>query len=122
MDKTNLVSCDLLGTSHGGAVAMMAAALAPDRFRRLILVDPVNPWSEHGKRLTAFFSATLLSRRLFLNSCPVCDSCTSTITVACSATCDAFRPDSLEGYRKPLRIPGSYEYALDIAAVVEPRS
>jgi pimeloyl-ACP methyl ester carboxylesterase len=24
-------------------------------------------------------------------------------------------PDSLEGYRKPMRIPGSYEYALSVA-------
>ena len=38
MDKTGLGSCDLLGTSHGGAVAMLAASLAPDRIRTLILV------------------------------------------------------------------------------------
>ena len=42
-DKTGLAQFDLLGTSHGGAITMMAAALAPNRIRRLILVDPVNP-------------------------------------------------------------------------------
>src|SRR5258707_3940098 len=35
LDSVSVESCDLLGTSYGGAVAMMAAALAPDRFRRL---------------------------------------------------------------------------------------
>src|SRR6202049_4884048 len=66
MDKTDIASCDLLGTSHGGAVAMMLAALEPDRVRRLILVDPVNPWSAHGKRLTAFLSSIVIAP-LFLN-------------------------------------------------------
>src|SRR6476646_7177407 len=43
LDGVGVASCDLLGTSHGGAVAMMTAALAPERVRRLILVAPVNP-------------------------------------------------------------------------------
>ena len=54
---------DLLGTSHGGAVAMMAAAFAADRpvptVRRLILVAPVNPWSPHGKTLAPFLVTPL---------------------------------------------------------------
>lgn len=52
-------SCDLLGTSHGGAVAMMAAAECRGRHsalqvRRLVLVAPVNPYSAHGRRLAPF--------------------------------------------------------------------
>ena len=46
-EKLGLDSFDLLGTSRGGAVAMVAAALSskqdPARVRRLILVAPVNP-------------------------------------------------------------------------------
>jgi abhydrolase domain-containing protein 6 len=51
---------DLLGTSHGGGVAMMAAALPAQnsdhspRVKRLILVAPVNPWSPRGERLIPF--------------------------------------------------------------------
>src|SRR5580658_5493225 len=49
-------SFDLLGTSHGGAVAMMAAAecfsgKAGLELRRLVLVAPVNPYSAHGRCL-----------------------------------------------------------------------
>ncbi|MGA2990653.1 MAG: alpha/beta fold hydrolase [Candidatus Korobacteraceae bacterium] len=47
---------DLLGTSHGGALAMMMAALAPrqpqereELIGRLVLAAPVNPWSRAGR-------------------------------------------------------------------------
>ncbi len=40
---------------------MMAAALAPERVRRLILVAPVNPWSAHGRRLAPFLSSPPVS-------------------------------------------------------------
>ncbi len=113
MDKTNVVSCDLLGTSHGGAVAMMAAALAPDRFRRLILVDPVNPWSEHGKRLSILLSNPLVAPA-FLKLAPRLRTLHEYYHRRMFGDLRRIPPDSLEGYRKPLRIPGSYEYALDI--------
>ncbi len=52
---------DLLGTSHGGGVAIMTAALLAERgdsrLKRLILVAPVNPWSPHGKRLAPFLAS-----------------------------------------------------------------
>src|ERR1700688_728901 len=59
IERLEVSSFDLLGTSHGGAVAMMAAAecLAGDfnlRVRRLVLVAPVNPYSRHGQWLGAF--------------------------------------------------------------------
>src|ERR1700693_1413405 len=113
-DKIGLASCDLLVTSHGGAVAMLAASLAPDRFRKLILVDPVNPWSAHGKRLTAFLSSLLIAP-LFLNLAPHARSLDEFYLRRMFADPRRIPPDSLEGYRKPLRIPGSYEYALAVA-------
>ena len=97
---------DLLGTSHGGAVAIMVAALCAkrkdDRLKRLILVAPVNPWSPHGRWLAPFVGGRLGSllfrttverwrildyvwlRRLFADGSKI-------------------PPDSLEGYRKPIR-------------------
>lgn len=58
VDALGIAEFDLLGTSHGGAVAMLAAALCAERhdprLKRLILVAPVNPWSPHGKRLAPF--------------------------------------------------------------------
>jgi pimeloyl-ACP methyl ester carboxylesterase len=56
VEKLGVSSFDLLGTSHGGAVAMMAAAECVDKdsdvqVRRMVLVAPVNPFSKHGQRL-----------------------------------------------------------------------
>src|SRR5258708_39126858 len=53
-------SFDLLGTSHGGAVAMMAAAECVSgnsglHFRRPGMVAPVKPFSGHGGRVGAVF-------------------------------------------------------------------
>src|SRR4051812_175845 len=49
MDRVDAPTFDLLGTSHGGGVAVRMAAIAPHRVTKLILVDPVNPWSPHGR-------------------------------------------------------------------------
>ena len=114
MDKTGLAACDLLGTSHGGALSVMAAALAPDRFRRLILVDPVNPWSAHGKGLTAFLSSPLIAP-LFSTLTPHVRSLHGYYHRRMFGDPRRIPPDSLEGYRKPMRIPGSYEYAVAVA-------
>jgi 4,5:9,10-diseco-3-hydroxy-5,9,17-trioxoandrosta-1(10),2-diene-4-oate hydrolase len=51
--------CTLVGASHGGAVAVLAAALDPDRIERLILVAPANPWSSQGQ-----WRARVLSNRI----------------------------------------------------------
>jgi pimeloyl-ACP methyl ester carboxylesterase len=113
MDVTGVDGCDLLGTSHGGAVAMMMAALAPDRIRRLILVDPVNPWSAHGKRLTAFLS-NLLVAPLFVNLAPHTPGLHDYYHRRMFGDPRRIPPDSLAGYRKPMRLPGSYEYAIGV--------
>ena len=114
-----LGSFDLLGTSRGGPVAMAAAAqcldpasVKPD-VRRLVLVCPVNPYSPHGTRLAGFLGTRLGAngfrwvaghmpflfaywhRRLFGDR-------------------SKMPPDSLEGYKAPLAIPGLFEHALSI--------
>jgi len=110
---------DLLGTSHGGAVAMLAAAICAERhdprLKRLVLVAPVNPWSPHGKRLAPFagspfgsflfrhtigrwhFLDYLWLRRLFGDGAKI-------------------PPDSLEGYRMPVRENRAFEHALRIVS------
>src|SRR6202453_1270597 len=55
-EQLRLSFVDLLGTSHGGAVAMMAAeeflaAGSRVKLTSLVLVAPLNPFSSHGKRL-----------------------------------------------------------------------
>lgn len=49
LDAVGVNSCDLVGSSYGGATAIILAALAPSRVRHLILVSPANPWSRTGR-------------------------------------------------------------------------
>jgi pimeloyl-ACP methyl ester carboxylesterase len=49
LDAVQIDTCDLVAHSYGGATALMLAALAPSRVRRLALVSPANPWSGNGR-------------------------------------------------------------------------
>jgi len=112
-DALGLREFDLLGTSHGGAVAMMAAALSAGRVRRLILVAPVNPWSPRGRTLAPFLASPtgswlfrctverwrvfdhLWLRRLFGDASKI-------------------PPDSLAGYRIPVLQNHGFRYGASI--------
>jgi len=117
-DNLGLTTFDLLGTSRGGAEAMSAAAesIAANhggpRVRRLILVAPVNPFSQHGTWVAPFFGNRV----------------GAAIFRACVASMSFLYPywhkrmfgdrgiplDSLGGYEAPLAIPGLFEHALSI--------
>jgi len=113
LDAVGVESCDLLGTSQGGAVAMMAAAIAPQRVHRLILVAPVNPWSQHGKRLAPFLSSALVSA-LILRLGPCMEVAHDLALRRLYGDRKRIRPGTLEGYSAPLQIPGAFEYGLSV--------
>jgi pimeloyl-ACP methyl ester carboxylesterase len=50
LDAVGIKQCDLIGSSYGGATALIAASLQPSRFKRLVLVSPANPWSRSGRK------------------------------------------------------------------------
>lgn len=120
-ENLGLGSFDLLGTSRGGPVAMAAAALCMEsagsstpQVRRLVLVCPVNPYSPHGRWLAPFlgtgFGAAafrwVVARMPFLFPY---------LHGRLYAERSKIPPDSLEGYKAPLAIPGLFEHALSIA-------
>jgi len=113
MDAVGVENCDLLGTSHGGAVAMMAAATAPGRVRKLILVDPVNPWSAHGRLLSIVLSNFLIAP-IFRALMPRLSVLQRFYFHRLFADTRRIKPGTLEGYMKPLRRPGALEYGLGI--------
>jgi pimeloyl-ACP methyl ester carboxylesterase len=110
---------DLLGTSRGGAVAMVAAAqgggatgLSP-RVRRLVLVCPVNPYSRHGTWLAPFFG-TDLGARLFRVAWGRMRFLFPYWHGRLYGHQSKIPAGSLEGYKAPLAIPGLFEHALSI--------
>lgn len=59
LNATGLERVDLLGTSHGGAVAMVLAARYPERVRNIILHAPANPYSRIADPLISFYRTSL---------------------------------------------------------------
>jgi len=113
MDAAAINDCTLLGTSHGGAVVMRAAAIAPHRVRRLILVDPVNPWSAHGRTLSMLLSNPLVAPA-FLKYAPRLPMLQRFYFRRLFGDKRRMAPGTLEGYLRPLRRPGALEYGLKI--------
>jgi len=103
-DGLGICQFDLLGTSHGGGVAIMAAAVCADqktsRLRRLILVAPINPWSPRGKMFApllgsppgTFLFRKTIERWRFLDYIWLARLFGDTRKIP---------PDSLAGYRLP---------------------
>jgi pimeloyl-ACP methyl ester carboxylesterase len=113
LDSVGIDSCDLLGTSHGGAVAMRAASLAPERVRSLILVAPVNPWAAHGRRLAPFLSSTPVSW-LLLRCEPGLGMFHDTLLRRMYGDPGRIPPGTLAGYSAAFKIPGTLNYGLGV--------
>ncbi|HTC48664.1 MAG TPA: alpha/beta hydrolase [Candidatus Aquilonibacter sp.] len=111
-------SFDLLGTSHGGAVAMMAAeeCLSGNfglHLERLILVAPVNPYSAHGRRLAPFFGSNFGSA-LFRRFIPRMNLFYPYWHARMYGDRERIPAGTLEGYKAPLAKPGLFDHALSI--------
>ncbi|MGA9799263.1 MAG: alpha/beta hydrolase [Terriglobales bacterium] len=111
LDAAGIDSCDLLGTSHGGAVAMLTAALAPQRVRTLVLVAPVNPWSAHGRRLAPFLSSAPVSW-LLLRLEPGLGIVHDVLLRRLYGDPQRIPPGTLAGYSSAFKIPGTLKYSL----------
>jgi 4,5:9,10-diseco-3-hydroxy-5,9,17-trioxoandrosta-1(10),2-diene-4-oate hydrolase len=59
MDALHLDKADIVGTSHGGALAMLMAARYPDRVGKLVLAAPANPFSTQSNSLIRFYRSSL---------------------------------------------------------------
>jgi pimeloyl-ACP methyl ester carboxylesterase len=113
MDEAGIASCDLLGTSHGGALAMMAATLEPQRVRRLILVAPANPWSAHGRFLIPFLNNPVIEP-VFLHLAPRLRVLQEFFFRRLFGDSRRIRAGTLEGYLDRMRTRGSFEYGLSV--------
>jgi pimeloyl-ACP methyl ester carboxylesterase len=118
IEGLGISSFDLLGTSYGGAVAMMAAAecLSGDihpRIRRLVLVAPVNPFSRHGQRLAPFVGSDFgtASFRLII---PQMRFLYPYWHARLYGDRSHIPPEALDGYVAPLAKPGLFDHALSI--------
>jgi pimeloyl-ACP methyl ester carboxylesterase len=113
-------SFDLLGTSHGGAVAMVAAAECLSgnsglHLRRLVLAAPVNPYSAHGRRLAPFFGSNS-GAALFRFGAARMSFLYPYFHARMYGDRSRIPPGTLEGYMAPLAKPGLFERPLSIVS------
>jgi pimeloyl-ACP methyl ester carboxylesterase len=110
-------SFDLLGTSHGGAIAMtLAAMLAESKtpsVRRLILVDPAHPWS-YPRPLLMKLLRHRTGAALFRLLAPWMKFVHGYYLRRMYGDPRRIPPGTLEGYTAPLAVPGAYDYGLSI--------
>lgn len=106
-------SFDLLGTSHGGAVAMMLAAQAKGAVRRLILVDAAHPWSNPRPLLRKALSHSA-GAALFRLVAPHLKRTHARYLRRMYGDPRRIPPGTMEGYMAPLAARGAYDYALSI--------
>jgi pimeloyl-ACP methyl ester carboxylesterase len=92
---------------------MMAAAIAPERISRLVLVAPVNPWSSKGRFMAAFLSSPPVSP-IFLRVAPYLKFTHSYLLRRLYGNPSRIRPGTLQGYSEPFTLPGSFRHELGI--------
>jgi pimeloyl-ACP methyl ester carboxylesterase len=105
---------NVLGTSHGGGVALWVARLAREAgipLGRLVLVAPINPWSSHGRRLAPFaahpWTAAIVRASRFAYV-PV-----RRVTFArMYGDRSRVTEQALAGYARPLRVKGTVPHCL----------
>ena len=117
IERLEISSFDLLGTSRGGAVAMCAAAQCVSspklKIEKLILVAPVNPYSAHGRWMAPFF-ASPMGAAGFRWAVATLPSLFPFFHGRLYASREKIPPGSPEGYRAPLAKPGLVDHALSI--------
>jgi pimeloyl-ACP methyl ester carboxylesterase len=110
-------SCDLLGTSHGGPIAMMVAALTAEQnlrtVRRLILVDPAHPWAQPRPVLRKLLSRDS-GAALFRLLVPWIKLTHGYYLRRMYGDPRRIPPGTMAGYRAPLAAQGAYDYGLSV--------
>jgi len=113
MDAIGVAACDLVGSSYGGATALMAAALAPARIRTLVLVSPANPWSKIGSKRLALLNLPLMSA-IFPRAARMCTPLNAFSISRMFADSRQMPADTLRGYSLVLARDGVLEHAVKI--------
>lgn len=117
MEHFGMQQANVLGTSRGGGVAIVLAALAAQRskhlIRRLILSAPINPWSSYGRFLTRVLS-TAIGAPVVTRVLPRQHWLTRRYLRKLYGDPSRVAPGTIEGYTAGLEVPGSFEHILCI--------
>jgi pimeloyl-ACP methyl ester carboxylesterase len=113
LDALGVSSCDLVGSSYGGATAMMAAAMVPSRIRSLVLVSPANPWSSIGRKRIAALNLPLMSS-IFAPTARAFAPLNAFSIARMFGDPRRMPPDTIRGYTAAMARHGVIEHAVKI--------
>ncbi len=113
LDSIGVVDCDLVGSSYGGTTAMIVAGLAPSRIRSLILVSPANPWSRNGRKRLKLLRHPAVAYAFPKLARPF-RMLHSYFVRRMYGDPQRVTKEVLEGYARPLGLPGRFEHAVSI--------
>ncbi len=118
MRHFGMESADIVGSSRGGGLAIVMAAIAARtnellRIRRLVLVSPINPWSSHGKVLTRLL-ATTLGGLYVVHVQPRMRIISQRYFTSLYGDPKRIAPGAFEAYAAAMQPPGSFEHLLRI--------
>ena len=113
MDHLGIDRAPVVGTSHGGAVAMMMAVIDREeggrRISRLVLPAPVNPYSRGGRKRIALFSSPI-GAFLAVRSTPILRRTRKFFLERMYGDPRRITPGTAEGYAGPFEIPGTLHH------------
>jgi len=111
MDALAIDVADVSAASHGGSVAMMLAAIAPERVRSLVLFAPANPYSRATDWMLRAYASTLGGWAARM--APQLPAWIQRIALRRMFGDPRRIPEgSLEPYRQALRVPGTITHVL----------
>ncbi|MEO5935762.1 MAG: alpha/beta hydrolase [Terriglobales bacterium] len=113
MDAVGVPRAHLVGSSHGGTLAMLAAALAPERCDKVVAISPANPWSEKRRWQARVFATWWgsIAGRLAPYAAPVVHGY---FMMRLYADRSRVLPGTVAGYNAPLKVPGTVRYLLAV--------
>lgn len=118
LDHLGIGQFYLLGSSRGGGLAIVLAALLAQRgmlhrLPRMILSAPVNPWSGFGRRRAKWF-ATPLGRQYVVRVAPRLPSILEIYYRKLYGDPSRIAEGSIEGYAAGLLVPRSFHHLANI--------
>jgi pimeloyl-ACP methyl ester carboxylesterase len=113
LDAAGIHSCDLVGSSYGGATAVMLAGLVPERVRTLVLVSPANPWSKIGRKRLRFLRYSGV-RQVFPKAARAARPLHEYFVRRMWGNPAQVTAETLHGYSRPLVQPGIFEHSVKI--------
>lgn len=112
MDAVQIPGADVLGSSHGGSVAMKMAFMEPNRVRSMILVSPAHPYANRLKHLTRLISVKGIGESIGWVIRHTPRALWRLMLYRIYSCASRALPGTVEGYGEPIVAEGTTQHAL----------